>query len=227
MTNTKTPKPQTPKSECMRCGTCCEKGGPCFHHKDRLLIEKGVIPTKFLYTIRKGELAYDNVKGRLIPVDSDVIKIKGKKGSWICTYYDEEKKACGIYSDRPLECKVLKCWDTRELEQIYAERRLTRRDLISDIEGLWDLISDHQQRCDYDKIKKLIKDVTAGNRDIARKELMEIIHFDKEIRKLVVSKGGLDPEMLDFVFGRPLTKTIENYGLKIRQKGEKIHLDES
>lgn len=219
MNHPTTPKPQTPISECARCGTCCEKGGPCFHQEDRLLIEKGLIPTKCLYTIRKGELAYDNVKRCLMPVDSDVIKIKGQKDSWICIYFNEEKKACSIYSERPLECKALKCWDTRELEQIYASRRLTRRDLISEIKGLWDLISDHQERCDYDKIKKLVKDVTAGNRELAQRELTEIIRYDAEIRKLVVSKGGLDPEMLDFLFGRPLTKTIENFGIKTRQDG--------
>ena len=27
-------KPGTTISECIRCGTCCEKGGPCFHIKD-------------------------------------------------------------------------------------------------------------------------------------------------------------------------------------------------
>ncbi len=67
--------------------------------------------------------------------------------------------------------------------------------------------------------------MTAGNRDIARRELAEVISYDAEIRKLVVSKGELDPEMLDFLFGRPLTKTIENYGIKLRGVGAKIHLD--
>ena len=76
------------------------------------------------------------------------------------------------------------------------------------------------------KIKKLINDVTAGKQDNARQELVEIIRYDTEIRKLVVSKGGLDPEMLDFILGRPLTETIENYGIKIRREGVKICLDE-
>jgi len=37
---------------------------------------------------------------------------------------------------------------------------------------------------------------------------------------LVREKGGVDPEMLDFLFGRPLTKTIGNYGLKIKREGQ-------
>ena len=52
--------------------------------------------------------------------------------------------------------------------------------------------------------------------------MLEIIRYDAEIRKLVVARGGLDPEMLDFLFGRPLTKTLENYGIKIRQEGKKF-----
>ena len=212
-------------SECARCGTCCKKGGPCFHEEDRMLIEKGVIPSKYLYTIRKGELAHDNVKGCLTPVESDIIKIRGKKDRWICIFFDEIKKGCTIYDDRPLECRALKCWDTRELEQIYANKRLTRKDLIAEVQGLWGLIQDHQARCDYTKIQRLIEDLTGIKRNNARRKLLEIIRYDAEIRKLVVARGGLDAEMLDFLFGRPLTKTLENYGLKVQQDDEKIRLD--
>jgi len=212
-------------SECIRCGTCCEKGGPCFHVEDRMLIEKGKIPAKFLYTIRKGELAHDNVKGCLKPVDSDVVKIKSKKDSWMCIFFDDVEKGCTIYDDRPLECRVLNCRDTRELEQIYADNRLTRADLVSKVKGLWDLIKDHQARCDYKNIQPLINNLAGSKRHQARRKLLEIIRYDAEIRKLVVARGGLDPEMLDFLFGRPLTKTLKNYGISIHQEGKKIQLD--
>jgi Fe-S-cluster containining protein len=218
-------KPGTTISECLRCGACCEKGGPCFHIEDRMLIEKGKIAAKHLYTIRKGELAHDNVKGGLKPVDSDIIKIKGKQNSWTCIFFDDEKKRCTIYDDRPLECRVLKCWDTCELEQIYANTRLTRNDLVSSVKGLWELIKDHQARCDYKKIQPLINNLGGSKRHHARQKLLEIIRYDAEIRKLVVSRGGLDPEMLDFLFGRPLTKTLKNYGISIHQEDKKIRLD--
>ena len=216
------PVPGTTISECIRCGTCCEKGGPGFHIEDRMLIDKGVIPSRYLYTIRKGELAHDNVKGCLKPVDSDIIKIKGKKDTWVCIFFDEKNKGCTIYNDRPLECRALKCWDTRELEQCYANARLTRKDLVSGVKGLWDLIEDHQARCDYNKIQPLIKDLTGVKRTQARQKLLEIIRYDAEIRNLVISRGGLDADMLDFLFGRPLTETLGNYGIKIQQEGTKI-----
>ncbi len=218
------PESDTTRDTCLRCGTCCEKGGPCFHQEDRILIERGQIPSKYLYTIRKGEHAFDNVKERLVPVASDIIKIRGQKGGWACIFYDSRKRAFTIYSDRPLECRVLKCWDTGELERIYSGNRLTRQDLLSQVKGLWDLVSDHQARCDYAKIKKLINDLDGPHKGRARKKLLEIIQYDAEFRKLVVAKGNLDPAMLDFLFGRPLTETLPNYGVKVRQEGKKTIL---
>jgi Fe-S-cluster containining protein len=215
-------KSETTQRTCMRCGTCCEKGGPGFHQEDRMLIEKGRIPLKYLYTIRKGEFAYDNVNGCLMPVDSDIIKIKGKEDTWTCIFFDEQNRGCSIYNDRPLECRALKCWDTVELEKMYAKNRLTRDDLISEVEGLWDLIKDHQERCDYGKIKKLIGELDGPHQDTARKKIQEIIQYDAEIRKLVLEKGGLDRTMFDFLLGRPLTETLPGYGIKVRQEGPKI-----
>ncbi len=183
-----------------------------------------MIPSRHLFTIRQGEFAYDNVQGCLIPLDSDIIKIKGKEDTWTCIFFDESNKQCSIYNDRPLECRALKCWDTHELEKMYARRRLTRDDLISEVEGLWDLIDSHQKRCDYARIKKLIKNLAGNPKNSARRELAEIIKYDIEMRELVVSKGGMDPEMLDFLFGRPLTKTLPKYGIKVRQQGKQITL---
>jgi Fe-S-cluster containining protein len=202
-------------AECKRCGTCCTKGGPSFHHADKALIETGIIHSKYLYTIRKGEWVYDNVRQCLEPASSDIIKIKEKNESWTCIFFDETQKACAIYENRPLECRALKCWDTQELEDLYAKRRLTREDLISEIEGLWSLVKDHHQRCDYEIIHKLVNAIKAQPNDVqVRLKLAEIIKFDTEIRKLVLSTAGLEPEMLDFLFGRPLTRTIKKMGLK-------------
>jgi Fe-S-cluster containining protein len=217
-------QPVATNAECIRCGTCCEKGGPGFHENDRSLIDSGIIPSRCLFTIRKGEFAYDNVRGSLVPVASDIIKIKGKEDTWTCIFFDEETKQCSIYEDRPLECRALKCWDTHELERMYTKRRLSREDLLADVEGLWDLIKDHQERCDYEKIRDLITKLELGRNEACRRELAEIIKFDIEIRNLVVSRGGLDEEMLEFLLGRPLTKTLPNYGIKVQQQGEKIVL---
>jgi len=198
-------------TECIRCGTCCKKGGPSFHLADKHLIDKGIILSKNLFTIRKGELAYDNVREELLPLSSELIKIKGKNDSSTCIFFNESEKKCEIYKNRPVECKTLKCWDTREIEKIYSKNRLTRKDLLFDIEGLWGLVKDHQSRCSYEKINKMLQ--KQDNSEYAiQKEILEIIRYDTQIRHLVVEKGGMDSEILDFLFGRPLTITIKPFG---------------
>ncbi len=209
---------------CRRCGTCCKKGGPSFHQADKALIETGVIPSGCLYTIRKGEMAYDNVRQCLEPAESDIIKIKGRGTSWTCLFFDDAQTACTIYEDRPIECRALKCWDTAELEALYTQKRLKREDLLADIEGLWDLIKDHQERCNYDTIHTLLKTLNSDRAGDVRQKLVELIQFDNEIRKLVVSRGGLDADMLDFLFGRPLHRTLKSFGLRVVQKEDKIVL---
>jgi len=197
-------------TECMRCGICCKKGGPSFHLADKHLIDEGIILTKYLFTIRKGELAYDNVRHELLPLPSDLIKIKGKKNSNICIFFNESEKKCEIYHNRPTECKALKCWDTREIEKIYAKNRLTRKDLLFDIEGLWELVKDHQARCSYEKIKKTLQLQDNSNNAI-QKEIRQIIRYDTQIRYLVVKKGGMDSKILDFLFGQPLAVTLKSF----------------
>ncbi|MDY6790804.1 MAG: YkgJ family cysteine cluster protein [Thermodesulfobacteriota bacterium] len=199
-------------TECIRCGTCCKKGGPSFHLEDKTLIDKGIILSKYLFTIRKGEPAYDNVRQELLPLSSELIKIKGKNDSSTCIFYNESENKCNIYQNRPVECKAMKCWDTREIEAIYAKDRLTRKDLLSDIEGLWELVKDHQSRCSYEKIKRMLQK-QGNNKDAMQKEILEMIRYDTQIRHLVVKKGGMDCEILDFLFGRPLTVTIKSFGL--------------
>jgi Fe-S-cluster containining protein len=209
---------------CIRCGTCCKKGGPSFHLEDKSLIEKGIIPSKYIYTIRKGERSYDNVKECFLPASSDILKLKGQKGSWTCVFFDETNNNCTIYKHRPVECKILKCWDTREIERIYSKNRLTRQDLISTVEGLWDLVEGHQKRCSYDMLQFFIDSLHKGKKDEALKGILEIIEYDNKIRNLVVQKAGLDPDLTDFLFGRPVTETIKIYGLKVKKEEGKYIL---
>lgn len=211
-------------TECIRCGTCCKKGSPSFHIEDKMLIEKGIILSKCLYTIRDGELSYDNVKESILPAASDIIKIKGQKDSWTCIFFNEKENECTIYDDRPLECRALKCWDTLEIEKIYFKNRLTRKDLISTIEGLWGLVEDHQKRCSYIKLKLFIDALNKDKKDETLKGILDIIEYDARIRELVVQNGGLDPEMTDFLFGRPITETIKMYGFKIIKQDDNYRL---
>lgn len=195
-----------PFTACRRCGTCCDKGGPTFHVEDRMLIDAGLIPATNLVTLRKGERVNDAIRGCLISLETEMIKIKGRNRTWRCIYLDSTGPACLIYENRPLECRILKCWDTRDIEAVYARNRLIRKDLLSGIPALLDLIADHDQRCSHVVLRELL-DSPSGGVD-AIKAVQEMIAYDQSIRLLVVEKAGVTSDMLDFIFGRPLSETI-------------------
>jgi Fe-S-cluster containining protein len=205
-------RPSEANERCLRCGTCCEKGGPSFHIQDRHLIEDGTIHTRYLYTIRKGEFVHDNVQGQLKPANSDIIKIKGKSPSWECVFFQKRDKSCSIYDHRPLECRLLKCWDTRDIEAVYEKDRLTRRDILAGIEGLWELVADHEKQCAHDAVNRAIRDLHGALDKQAREAIAGAIQYDSAIRELVLENGNVAPDMIDFLFGRPLMVVLKSAG---------------
>lgn len=201
-------KPARMIHRCSTCGTCCRKGGPALHLEDRPLVEQGFIHTRHLYTIRRGEPARDSVRDRLIRVDSDIIKIKGGSGNWACCFLDGDSNRCRIYEHRPLECRELECWNTSRLEQVYDRGRLSRRDLLAGIDGLWELIEDHERLCGYERIRGWLEGPSGRGAETSRHQLAEIMNYDAEVRRLMISRGGLEPGMLDFLLGRPVEQVV-------------------
>lgn len=207
--------------ECQRCGTCCKSGGPALHQEDLELVRSGKLPLRDLYTIRKGEMARDNVKGTLAPVESELIKLKGSSRAWTCCYYAADLQGCTIYEDRPLECRVLNCRETEAIKAIYDQRRLTRKDLLGSIPELWGLVEEHEKECNYCDLAELADELKKGA-DQSKDSLLKIISYDSHLRALITEKGRPDPALLDFLFGRPLSDTLPGFGLKIAHSGGKL-----
>lgn len=208
------PKKKTETSTCKRCGTCCKKGGPSFHLQDRRLIDEGLIPGSDLFTIRKGEPALENVQNRLIATETDIIKIKGKGGSWECFYYFSRTRGCRIYENRPEECRVLSCGDTGPIEALYTAPHLTRKDLLFGVQGIWELIEDHQNRCNYEELLKLQERIKTHSDRTARNRIWEMVAYDRQIRRTLM-ENNVAPNMMDFLFGRPLSVTLPPLGIQI------------
>lgn len=72
------------------------------------------------------------------------------------------------------------------------------------MQGLWELIEDHERRCDYDAVRRLLERRSRRGRAGIERELVEMLRYDAELRRLMVAKGGLETEMLDFLLGRPV-----------------------
>lgn len=198
-------------AECLRCGTCCKKGGPALHLEDKPLIETGKIPLAHLYTLRKGELAYDNVKGAMHPLPADIIKIKSDPGFSSCIYYS--RKSCSIYSHRPLECRILNCRNTSAIEALYNHNRLSRKDLLSAVDGLRDLVTDHQARCPYEPVLKLLRQ-DSENKMALTDQILESVRYDRHLRNIFGEKN-IALDMLDFLLGRSYGNVIKQMGLMV------------
>jgi Fe-S-cluster containining protein len=203
-------------TNCMRCGTCCKKGGPVLHHEDKKILREGHIGYQHLITIRKGERAYNPVKEMLEPIPTELVKIAGKSFDRPCLFYDESTAFCEVYRSRFLECRLLKCWDTAEIRAVMGKDTIRRSDIINPDDPVIELIEKHEQACPYNEIEGLITALSGGrNKAKAHARMKELVHNDLYMREFAFRELDLKKEFELFIFGRPLTKVLEDRGLKI------------
>lgn len=208
---------------CVMCGTCCIKGGPTLHHEDMELIREAVLDLTDLVTLRRGEMAHDPVQEVLTPLSEEIIKIRGKDSTWTCIFYETEGHTCTMYDQRPAECRVLDCHNPSPLAAMYDQDRISRADLLPEGHPLFELIADHDAKCDPHGLTQLAKAARHDDVD-AYRELVEKITYDREIRRLAVEKGGLPEESLDFFFGRSIEALLANMGVRVRQGAQGMKL---
>jgi Fe-S-cluster containining protein len=189
------------------------KSSPTLQLQDIDLISHGLLRKKDLYTIRIGELVWDNISNRPRINEAELIKVREKTSGRICMHYDEENKGCMIYEHRPSQCVALVCWDDHEFQQVFNSPRLERKDIISD-NVLMGLIREHENRCGYGKLEKLARNIQAEG-EKAVEGIIELLRFDHQLRSFVSERLKIEQEEMDFIFGRPLTETITMFGLKV------------
>lgn len=201
----------------MRCGTCCEKGGPALHGADlELVLQKQIAPEN-LFTLRRGELVHDNVNGGLMVTDQEIIKVKSVNGAAACMYYDPEQKACTIYDFRPLECRAMNCRDTEAAEAVYDVDRLDRAAVFGAVDWIMELIQSHEEKCGYAYLDEFCRRRQAGDSKRAGQAILEAVRYDVEMRNVVEEKTALSAQMMDLIFGRCLETTIPaQFGIKLR-----------
>ncbi|MEG2139364.1 MAG: YkgJ family cysteine cluster protein [Bilophila sp.] len=226
---------------CTRCGKCCQLGGAVLHLEDLTLLARFAEdkePTKAgladLVTLRKGELARDDVAGTLLPLEEECVKIAPPAGDagWTCRFLqdveDETGKlvaGCRIYAHRPAQCRALDCSDTRAISALYATNRATRTALLHAVgapEEWSQLILAHEETCAFARVAPLARLVLpplnpgSPSEQEATEALLETIRYDISFRTLCVERGNISPSFLPFLLGRPLTETLDMFGLTVR-----------
>lgn len=208
-----------PRSHCIRCGQCCLKSSPTLHREDASLLVNGPIRKEHLLTIRQGEGVTDNIHEDLSAADREMIKLKEKNGvGGGCVFFRDHDKACSIYDRRPVQCRALQCWDTRDLLKVYERPKLQRQDIMED-RILSGIIEEHEKRCSYALLEDLIKKIPSQG-ELALEALLDLLRFDYELRPFVSQKLGINPAEMDFYFGRPLIQTIAMFGLRVIREAD-------
>lgn len=230
------------QADCSSCGTCCRKGGPVLHLQDSALVGQHV-PYTMLITLRAGELTYDPVTSHLVPLETEVIKVAGighclvesanhgasqasplgGSSPWTCAFLEGEAH-CRIYAHRPAQCRALFCKDTKALEALYAEGRLTRKDILATAPAGWlDLAMAHEQDCSLAALIPLARQALTDPQ--ADASLLEALRFDAAFRELCVEKAAMPAAVLNCVLGRPLADFLASFGLGVVGSGEGQRLE--
>lgn len=208
---------------CRRCGTCCRRGGPALHLEDRGLVESGRIPLSDLFTIRPGEMVHENVRNRLVPAPSDIVKIRGTGDRWTCCYLGADN-SCGIYDDRPMECRVLECRSPDSFLAVYEKDRLTRAHLLSGRTDVWHLVREHEERCDMVLLRRLFDGFSKEESGLYLRRIADIVQYDRELRAVLTESGRVPPALFDFLFGRPVADILHMFGYRLDHHGDRQRL---
>lgn len=204
-------------TECIRCGTCCRKGGPVLHYEDKKILATHHEIYPHLVTIRRGELTYNPVREVVEQAHHEMIKISGRDDSWTCFFYRQDDASCMIYDHRFLECRLLKCWQPEDVMGIVGRNLLCRSDIINHHDPVLEVIQMHEKECSLPELKRLADEVSTGTENAdALKRVSERLQQDFAIRSYAFSNLGLNRDFEFFIFGRPLRDILRDFGLSFR-----------
>ena len=216
------------KMACDCCGTCCRKGGPALHTEDRRLVETGVLGLGDLITIRRGEYVLQPLTDKPLPAKEEFLKIQGKGTDWCCKFLDNELSTCTIYSNRPLACRLLKCWDTDDVLAVAGRELLNRFSLVPENNPVYSLMKKHDDECPVPDLTSLNTQLSEKKyRDDTLATLTGLVNRDLQIRLYTAKKFHLSIADELFCFGRPIFQLLVRVGISVTESAEGLTLQYS
>ncbi len=195
------------------------KGSPTLENEDLRLFESGKLGPKDVYTLRKGELVFDNVKEKSFVNDKERIKIRETDEEKRCIFYQKWNRECSIYDDRPVQCRLQECWNPERESSSEQGEPLNRKDLFESIDEIWKVIQKHEETCSHEKFSREIIRLGATKGQTVEK-IIELLSFDSHVREFLGTRIGIGNDVLDLFFGRPLIDFLEYFGLTVDQNDE-------
>jgi Fe-S-cluster containining protein len=199
---------------CVQCGECCRKGSPTLHVEDLELLQQGNIPWPQLLTLRKGEAAYSPFDKKPFLLASECIKLREKPGSNVCVFLYEQTSQCGIYPNRPLQCRAQACWDPTVARQLSKMPYLTRQEIFGEVELLMDIIAEHEQRCAFEKLNEAFARL-AESKGSSVNEVLELLAYEDHFRQFFGERLNIPGDILDLVFGRSFADLMPLFGFRV------------
>lgn len=204
------------RAYCIRCGNCCNLGSATLESEDIELFKKDIIKPAHVITIRQGEPVSE--KGQIAPAKKEMIKIKEVPDSKSCVFYEKNGSSCGIYENRPKQCKLQECWNPERTED-QEKDWLDRRALLPATGPLWDIIQRHENKCSYEEFNRSMAKMGATKGQTVE-ELLELLRYDHYVREFVQEHFNLGPDTLSFFLGRPLKDSLHLYGLRLEEQAD-------
>ena len=208
---------------CLRCGECCRLGSPSLHLEDAERLARGLISFRQIYTLRRGEPVRLNIEAKLGTLPSELIKFKEDQEKGYCRFYSENQNSCGIYENRPLQCRFQQCWNPEALEKLWQEQKLTRRDILENDQDLMELLEIHDERCNPERLNHLFIQLHNTRDMTVLDQVLEMLRQDVAIRSLATTKLNRDEEELDFLLGRPLAEIVRPYGFRVEMDQDGVY----
>ena len=199
---------------CVQCGECCRKGSPALQVEDLDILKQGKIPWKELVTLRRGEPAHSPFEDKIFFLMDDRIKFRSRPGSTECIFLDSENDRCGIYSNRPVQCRAQACWDPAEANALAKQPYLTRKDLFSQVGVLMKILEEHHSRFSFEKLSDACERLRAGGEKTAE-ELLELLAQEDHYRHFFAEKFNIPEDNLELVFGRSLADLMPLFSMKV------------
>ncbi len=187
------------------------------------LFTAGHLSFSHILTLRAGELTYDPVYNKLIPLEEEALKIHGRGESthpWHCIFH--QGKDCTLHPQRPAQCAALYCTDTSALQAMYHAERACRADIFYAQAGWQELVEAHEEQCPLHPLVALGRTLHMAqdiHEEISR-EILQCIRYDMAFRELCIEKAHLTAEVLPCLLGRPVYHFIQSLGLAVEHNAQ-------
>lgn len=199
---------------CVQCGTCCRKGSPTLQLEDLELLQTGRIQWNQLVTLRRGEPVQSPFEQKPFFLLDERIKIRERDNTGECIFLNDETSLCGIYADRPIQCRAQACWDPAPGQDISKQPYLTRRDIFKGVDLLIELIAEHDRRCGFRTLDEAFARLLE-TRGEAVDEVLKVLSYEDHFRSFLCEKLNIPSDQQELVFGRSFSDLVPLFGFKV------------